>query len=625
MNEIKKLENLIKYHKALYYQGRPKISDVEFDKLEDKLKKIAPDSPALLIVGTVSKSTNNKIKHETKMLSLGKTYKVEDLLKWKGEEVIISTRKIDGISCSLIYENKKLKLAKTRGDGSYGEEITEKVNWMNTVPSLISLKGKVEIRGELFIREKNFFELSQEMESIGLEKPTSQRNIVAGLISRKENVELSRYIEFMAFDLIEEKIQKSEIDKFKKLTREDYGIPDFGIIKDYKTLLETIETTKDFMANGDYQIDGIVYTYDNTQLHEELGSTAHHPRFKIAFKFEGVTKKTTIEEILWSVSRNGVLTPVASVKAVELSGAIITRVTLHNYGIVKQYDLKEGDEIEIVRSGEVIPKFLSVVKASKNKFSVPDLCPSCNKKITIEDIRLYCRNKKCPDQNKEAILNFIKNIGIDDLSSKRLEEMMRVGLVKKIDDLYKLKKKDFLTLDKVKEKLADKFVETIKLSKSADMTTFLSALGLTGGAYNKCDKVVQAGFNTIPKLSELTIETLSEVDSFAEKSAKEFISSFHEKRPLVERLLKTGFSFEESVIVDTKISGKKICITGSLTEKRSILEAKIRTAGGSTVGSVSKNTDFLLTNDGNSGSAKARKAKELGILIISETELDDYI
>ena len=622
MEEIKKLEELIKYHKALYYQGRPEISDFDFDKLEEKLKNVSPNSSVLKIIGSVEKTIgSNKIKHETKMLSLAKTYKIEELLKWKGDENIISTRKIDGISCSLIYDEKRLRLAKTRGDGSFGENITVKVQWMESVPSSINLKGRSEVRGELFIRDEMFFELCKEMESIGLEKPTSQRNIVAGLISRKENVELCRYIEFMAFDLIEDQISKSETDKFKKLTKETFEIPDFEMIKNEKMLQACIESTQIFISEGDYQIDGIVFTYDNTLLHEELGSTAHHPRFKMAFKFEGTTKKTIIEDIHWSVSRNGILTPVAFVKEVELSGAMITRVTLHNYGIVKQNNLKKGDEIEIVRSGEVIPKFLHVVKASKNKFTIPKYCPSCEKKIIIENIRIFCRNKNCPDQKKEAILNFIKKIGIDDLSSKRLEEMMRVGLVKDLVDLYRLEREDFLSLDKVKDKLADKFVETIEASKNADITTFLSALGINGGAYNKCDKIVKAGFNTVPRLKNLTIESLSEVDSFAEKSSREFICSFKEKIPIVDKLLKLGFEFEKIEVIESELSGKKICITGALTEKRSIVEAKIRAAGGAIVASVSKNTDLLLTNDADSGSSKAKKAKDLGIPIIGESDL----
>ncbi len=620
MKEIRKLEELIKHHKALYYQGRPEINDSKYDQLEEDLKSLDPDNQALKIVGSSLKGSLEKIKHDTKMLSLAKTYKESELEKWKGEEKLISTHKIDGVSCSLIYSNEKLIISKTRGDGIYGENILNKIRWIGSIPSEVSLQNDVEIRGELFIREKEFFNLSLEMEEMGLDRPTSQRNIVAGLISRKGNIELCRHIEFMAFDLIEKNIQKDEVDKFKKLEKEKFAIPDFRIISTKEEISETVNAAREFINEGDYQIDGIVFTYNNTQLHEELGATAHHPRYKMAFKFEGETKKAVIRKITWSVSRNGILTPVALIDPVELSGATITRVTLHNYGLVKQFELKAEDHIEIVRSGEVIPKFLSVLKSSKNKLEIPEKCPSCGDQVKVEEIRLICSNEDCPAQKLESILNFIKKIGIDDISSKRLEEMIRVKLVDAISDLYLLEKNDFLKLDKVKDKLAEKFLETIQKSKQADLQTFLSALGINGGAYNKCDKVVQAGFDTIPLLKAMTAEKLSEVESFAEKSATEFVKSFQQKIKLVENLLKIGFSFKPQGNKESFFSGKRICITGSLSEKRSVIEALVRSEGARVVTSVSKNTDLLLTNDPDSQSSKAKKAKELNIQMISEAD-----
>jgi DNA ligase (NAD+) len=626
MTRIQELEKLIKHHKAMYYQGRPEISDFEYDKLEEELKKIDPENRILEFIGSKVES-QDKVKHDKKMLSLGKTYAVEELVKWMGDEEIVSTMKIDGVSCSLIYQDGHLVLAKTRGDGTHGENITQKVMWMNTVPSALSDKTKsFEVRGELFCREEDFFHLSQEMQLLGLEKPSSQRNIVAGLISRKENVELCRYIEFMAFELISDDFDlKLETDKFKELARLGVETPDTVVHKNKKSIEKTIEESKQFMSEGDFQIDGIVFTYNKLSLHEELGETAHHPRYKMAFKFEGESKQTVIKEIMWSVSRNGILTPVGNVEPVELSGAVVSRVTLHNFGMVKQYELKKGDKIEIIRSGEVIPKFLSVVEASTEPFVVPKQCPTCESKVKEVDIRLYCTNEHCPDRVRESILNFIKKIGIDDLSSKRLEEMLRVGLVKEIPDLYKLKVEDFLTLDKVKEKLANKFFETIQESKSVDFVTFLSALGLTGGAYNKCEKIVHNGFDTIEKIKNATVEDLSTIESFAEKSATEFLTSFKERENLIDELVEIGFVFEEKEIKDTPLNGKKVCITGSLSEKRSVIEGWIRDAGGATVGSVSKKTDFLLTNDKDSGSSKAKKAIELNIPIISEEDLKQMI
>ncbi|MGZ3790565.1 MAG: hypothetical protein ACXVLQ_18760, partial [Bacteriovorax sp.] len=452
MGRIQELEALIIKHKALYYQGRPEISDFEYDHLEEELKKLDPKNPTLQIVGSTT-SASDKIKHDKKMLSLEKTYVFDDLITWKGKEDVLSTMKLDGISCSLIYEEGDLFLAKTRGDGTFGENITKKVMWISNVPKFITNKNKIEIRGELYCDEESFFRLSKEMTDIGLEKPTSQRNIVAGLMGRKDNLELCRYIKFMAFDYISDERLKLEEDKFEILKKHGFHIADYEIHHTKSSLEDVIDRARHFMTEGDYQIDGLVFTYNKMSLHEELGETSHHPRYKLAFKFQGESKTTTLKEIVWYVSRNGILTPVGEVEPVELSGAMISRVTLHNYGMVSANNLKAGDVIEIIRSGEVIPKFLSVVKSSNNKFIIPERCPSCDSKVEIVDIRIFCKNEFCPGKNKEIILNFIQKIGIEDLSGKRLEELLNAKLVKTIPDLYRLTATDLMTIDKVKDKL----------------------------------------------------------------------------------------------------------------------------------------------------------------------------
>lgn len=620
MKRISELEKEIEKHKVLYYQGRAEIEDHEYDKLEDELRGLNPNSSILQVVGSIVKS-NNKVKHDQKMLSLGKTYKFEDLISWMEERPILSMYKIDGMSCSLIYEDGNLVMAKTRGDGTHGENITQKALWISSIPKTISLKERIEIRGEIFSEETNFFHLSDEMVSMGLDKPTSQRNIVAGIISRKDHLELSRYLTFKAFELISELELKSETEKVKYLKNLGFSTLEYAIHKDSKSIEKTIEEAKLFMSEGEFLIDGIVFSYDDLKWHRELGETAHHPRYKMAFKFHGESKQTQIEDIIWGVSRNGILTPVANVSPVELSGATISRVTLHNYGLVKQFELKKKDTIEIIRSGEVIPKFLSVVKESDEAFEVPKNCPSCDQGIFIEDIRLVCRNIVCPAIVKEGILNFIQKIGIDDLSGKRLDELIRSGLVSNITDLYKLSVDQLMELDKVKEKLATKLISAIDKSKTVDIITFLSALGINGGAYNKCEKVVFAGFDSLEKVRNLSIEKLQEIDSFAERSATEFYKSIHNKFDLINELEEAGFKFETIEKKDTPIANKKICITGSLSEKRSTIESSIRDAGGVVVSSVSKNTDYLLTNDQSSGSSKLKKAQTLGLLIISEDDL----
>lgn len=620
MNErIKQLEELILRNKNLYYSGAAEISDEDYDKLEAELKSLDPKNYVLSIVGSTT-FRSEKIAHDHKMLSLNKTYKVEELIKWMGSDDLVGTYKIDGSSCSLIYNDGKIEIAKTRGDGKFGENISNKVFYIDTVPKHFNIKGKLEVRGEIYCTEESFVHLSDYMENLGLERPSSLRNIVAGILGRKENIDLAKYLSFQAFELIVEgeALFETEEDKFKLLKKHGFVTPNFKLIKSEDEVKSFLEDTQAFMSNGNYLIDGTVFTYNKISMHKELGDTAHHPRYKMAYKVQGETKEAVLNDISWQVSRNGILTPVANIEPVEISGAKISRVTLHNYGMVKANNLKSRDLIRIVRSGEVIPKFLEVIKESDEKFLVPSNCPSCNKEVKEVDIRLICENPHCPAQVKDSILNFIQKIGIEDLSSKRLEELIKTKLVTSIDDLYTLTEEKLMTLDKVKEKLASKLILSIEKSKDADLITFLAALGISGGAYNKCEKVVDAGINTIEKLKNLSIEKLQNIDSFAEKSSTEFVNSFKTKIPLVEKLIGHGFNFSVKEKRDSKIAGKKFCITGSLTMKRSELQKIIKDNSGSAVSSVSKETNYLITNDTESSSSKFKKAQELDIPIINE-------
>ncbi len=618
---VKELEKLLLYHKELYYKGKPEISDEAYDALERDLKRLDPENPVLDVIGSLFESSTDKVPHQRKMLSLDKTYEEKDLLKWRGKEDVISVFKIDGSSCSLIYEDGKLVMAKTRGDGSFGENVTAKAMFIESIPAHVG-SGNFEVRGEIYCTESGFSHLAEEMKSRGLETPNSQRNIVAGLLGRKENIHLAKHLSFKAFDYISEAPFKFEHEKLDKLEKLGFKIPDYVIHKTEASIKEVIAEAQDFMSKGDYLIDGLVFVFDKILLHDELGETAHHPRYKIAFKFAGETKNTIINSIEWGVSRNGRLTPVAHVEPVELSGAMISRVTLHNYGIVKNFDLKAGDEIEIIRSGEVIPKFLSVVKKAQGSFTAPNFCPSCESKLVTEDIWLNCTNPACPSKIKEEILNYIQKAGIDDLSDKRLDEMIRKGLVKYIPDLYKLKIEQFFELDKVKEKLASKMFENIQKTKTQTLTKFITAIGVEGVSTTKCEKIISAGFSTLEKMLSMTALDLQQVEGFAEKSSNDIVNSLQSKKPLIDDLLKLGLEIksEEIHLGEGVLGGKKICITGELSMPRNDMAKLIKENGGLIVSSVSKNTDYLLTNETDSTSSKFVKAKSLGIAVITEEE-----
>lgn len=628
-NDVEQLAKKIKHYKELYYQGHPEITDGEFDELEEKLAKLCPDHYVLSLVGSSPKGAN-KVKHATKMLSLDKTYISDDLKSWIAEHEVVSMFKLDGVSCSLLYDKGRLNLAKTRGDGSEGENITKCVQWIEDIPKSVSIDYPFEIRGELYCKEEDFIHLSNSMSDRGLEKPTSQRNIVAGLMSRKDNIDLSKFISFMAFDFLVDGKNlkfKKESDKLKMTQKIGFTCPDFVIHKDLKKIDTRLEEAQTFMSEGNFQIDGLVFVYEDLNLQSDLGETSHHPKYKMAFKFKGESKEAVISSIEWGVSRNGILTPVAKIEPVELSGAVITNVTLHNWGMAKQYDLKKGDKIEIIRSGEVIPKFLSVIKSNpKEKFTWPKNCPSCQSQLVVEDIRLFCKNLNCPDKVLSEILNFVQKIGIEDISEKRLLEMYNKGLIKEIDDLYKITVEDLLTLDKTKEKLANKIFDNIQKTKHVDIKIFLSSLGISGGAYNKCEKIVDHGYNTIEKIKNLNVEELTKVESFAEKSATDFLASLKSKHKLIDRLIKLGVKIEQpQEHRTTQLHGLSFCITGELSKPRGEVSKMIKLAGGKVLSSVSKNLDYLVTNEEESNSSKFKKAIELNVKIINEKKLNELL
>jgi DNA ligase (NAD+) len=619
---VRELEELIIHHKDLYYRGKPEISDEKYDKLEAELKKADPENPVLLLVGAKPTDSTAKVEHQRKMLSLDKTYDEADLIKWVGKEDVVSVFKIDGSSCSLIYEDGRLKIGKTRGDGQFGENITKKTLFIGDIPKTCP-GGNFEVRGEIYCIEENFFKLSQEMRELGLEVPTSQRNIVAGILGRKENIQLARFLSFKAFDFISDDKFKKEHEKLDELVRLGFTIPEYALHHSAKDLKSRILEAKDFITSGNYLIDGLVLIYDDLKIHEELGQTSHHPRFKIAFKFQGDTKVTKINEIEWGVSRNGTLTPVALVEPVELSGAMIGRVTLHNFGMVQNFELKANDKIEIVRSGEVIPKFLGVVEKAPGKFTYPHKCPSCDSKLVIQDIWLSCVNELCPAKIKEQILNYIHKAGIDDVSDKRLEEMILKGIVAGIPDLYRLKLEDFLLLEKVKDKLAQKMFDNIQKTKSQGLAQFINAIGVEGVSIAKSEKIINQGYNTIEKIQGLDLEKMINIEGFAEKSSVDFLESLGKKKDLIAELIDLGVRIkaEEIITGEGPLSGFKFCITGELSNPRAEVEKKIKKNGGVMVSSVSKNTSYLVTNETDSSSSKYVKAQALKIPIISEEEL----
>ncbi len=623
------LASEIMRHKRLYYAGRPEISDIDYDKLEDELKLLAPNHPVLGIVGAVNiESANSKVTHDLPMLSLDKTYDVKDLLKWASGHEVMGTLKVDGTSMSLVYREGRFSLAKTRGDGRQGEDVTAKLKWVADAIPQIDVVESFEVRGELYCSESNFLSLAEEMQSLGLERPSSPRNIVAGILGRKVHGELARYFNFFAFDVIGLNSFKSEMEKIAWLDKNGFRLPEPRLLKKPSDLEAYLDHVKQKMEEDEIGCDGAVFSYNDLATHEELGATAHHPRYKLSFKWQGETARSKISKIEWATSRLGIVTPVAVIEPVELSGAKITNITLHNAAHVRAYNLKSGDFIELVRSGEVIPKFLSVVTSAVGHCDIPATCPSCRSTLISDDVRIKCMNHHgCPAQQAGVILNWIRAVNVEDLSEKRLQQMIDAGLVSSIPDLYKLSMEDLLTLPATKEKMAKKLFENIQSSKTAPLAMFLNGLGIEGAGQTTWEKLLEV-FHSLEKIRKTAVEDIIAIDGFAEKSAQQIIEGLTRQSKLIDQLLVVGLTPEAPISHSDgprPLDGMSFVITGALSRPRKEIEDLIKKAGGRMVSSVSKATSVLVTNETDSASSKMIKAKELGIKIWSEAELMNQV
>ena len=635
-DRISELAEQILLHKRAYYSGKPRVTDAVYDALEDELRILSPAHPALSIVGdVVTGSDSRRVEHSEPMLSLAKTYDEQELLRWVDGHSVMGTIKVDGNSLSVVYKNGELQLAKTRGNGRVGEDVSDKVRWIAAIPATLSglsqieKPGEIEVRGEVYCTETNFVKLSDEMGRIGLERPTSPRNIVAGLLGRKSHIDLARYFGFFAFDVVQPTKYgiKTELEKFAWLEKRGFALPFHQIVQSSGDVQKYLLHVKDLMEDGELGIDGAVFTYNDLNLHSELGLTAHHPRYKMSFKWQGQTAVAAIREIVWQTSRLGVITPVAVIEPVYLSGAQISNITLHNASHVRAYNLKAGDRIELVRSGEVIPKFLSVVESASGEYVWPKKCGECGSLLIADDVRLRCQNTlSCPAQRAGAILNWIKCAEIDDLSEKRLAPLMDEGLVKTVADLYRLTKDQLLVIPQTKDKMATKLHGNIQKSRRLPLARFLNGLGIQGTGLTTWELILRH-FRGLDSVRRLSVEDLISIDGFAQKSSEQIVSGLKEKSALIDDLLAVGVDplvpevSEIDEAIEGNLAGKLLVITGTLSRPRPELEKIIKAAGGKLGTAVSGNTFALVTADPTGNSSKLKKARELGVRLWGESDL----
>ena len=651
-NRIKKLTEEINYHNKLYYtDDNPEIEDYEYDKLFRELENLERDFPNLKEensptnkVGGMILEKFEKFEHPIAMYSLSNVMNEEEFFDFdnrmkkeiNSKDIKYTVEnKFDGLALELIYQNGKLIVASTRGDGQVGENVTNNVKVMNNVPKNIKEKNKLIIRGEALITKKDFEALNREREELEEVPFANPRNAASGGLRQLDSSESKkRRLKFFAYQIANYK-DFNLTNEYKAMEfLSDLGFTVEGVHPniDAKEVLKIYNEIQLNRNKMDYEIDGLVIKVDDIKSQEKLGFLSRAPRFAVAFKFKPEEKETLLNNIEVQVGRTGALTPVAKLKPVQVGGVIVSNVTLHNPNEIKSKDIRIGDTVVVIRSGDVIPKIVRVnfdkrPKESK-EFVFPNKCPVCggDTAITEGDVIVRCINEECPSKITKYIEYFVSKaaMNIDGIGKEWIATFTKSGLVKNPADIYKIKKTDLYKFERMGEKLADNMLNSIKESKKTTLKRFIYSLGMRQVGETTADLLAKY-FTSIENFKKATIEDLENIEGIGEISAKsiyDFLNNDKSKK-IIDDLLSVGVEpiFEKMAITESKLTGKNVVITGSIEGfTRTSAKETAERLGATVQSSVSKTTDILIV--GEKAGSKLKKAEELGIEIMPA---DDFI
>ncbi|MCT7512708.1 NAD-dependent DNA ligase LigA [Aliarcobacter cryaerophilus] len=635
------IEKLISWAKAYYVDDEPIASDEEYDKLareclefENKNPNlINPNSPNRRVGGAILKGFK-KANHLSRMWSQEDVFNDKELEDWikrvskVGDNLeFFCQPKFDGASLNLIYENGILKQAITRGDGEIGEDVTQNAMTIQSIPLEIAEKSLIEIRGEVVIKKSDFEAINIERLKNSESTFANPRNAAAGSLRQLDSsITSKRKLFFNAWGVGQNSLN------FEKTSQMMDYIFSLGFVKTpMQTLVKNIDDIKKLYENMIKKrdtfpmlLDGMVIKIDDITTQQDLGFTQKFPRWSCAYKFPAVEKTTKLKDIILQVGRTGVVTPVAIVEPVLIEGANVERATLHNFDEIQRLDLKIGDEIIIIRSGDVIPKITKVLKdrrdGNEKEILKPTICPDCSSELLIEDIMIKCQNLDCPSRVVNSIIYFAsKNcLNIDGLGDKIVELLVNEKKIFDILDLYSLKYEDLENLEGFKEKKINNLLNAIENSKSSELYRVLTALGIEhiGEVASKsiCSKF---GLDLV----DVSFEDLISIDGIGEQMANSFLEFFRVNRQFVLKLfdiLKPKVTIKEEA-KDNPFKNKTVVITGTMSKSRDEIKLFLEDLGAKVSSSVSKKTDFLIY--GEDAGSKYDKAIEFGIEILTEDEM----
>lgn len=668
---IKKItEELNKYRDAYYNRNESIIPDEEYDKKVALLKKleeqsgfVANNSPTQN-VGFEVKSDFEKVKHDHPMLSLDKVKDLNELVKFCDGKNMCASLKLDGLTLSLSYDKQgNLIKAETRGDGYIGENVIDNVKFVSNIPLKINnFSLPLTVDGEVIVKTDVFESINAKLKDE--DKFKHVRNYASGSLRQLDSsITKERKLTFIPWKFVSGYNNPTKNYYSRRLSfLRDIGfevVPyiAFNLAKTnpelrIENIQEIIDTLKNSSVRNKFPIDGIVFAYDDLDYAESLGSTAHHPLHSIAFKFENEIKRTVLRDIEWNVGKTGMIAPVAVFDPVDLDGAVTNRATLHNVSIIKQLELGIGDEIGVIRSNEVIPKVVANYTKSNN-YQFPMYCPSCGSPLTVmtfaKEVRegkgnkvkevktapttLWCVNNECPAKKLNRFVQFVSKDGmnIDGLSEATLDRFITEGFISTFRDIYHLDrfKDEIIELDGFGEKSYNKLIESIEKSKDTKLENILVAYSIPNigkSAAKTISKRMKGSYTEFCNAinSKFDFTTLKDFGDIMNESIYKFFNSEYEKNLIdnVNAELYVEIE-EEKEIQEGYFTNKKFCITGSFSVSRDVLKEKIENQGGIFVSGVSKKLDILVA--GEKAGSKLDKAKELGIKIVDETELKEYI
>lgn len=640
MERMKELvEVLNKAGKAYYQDAKEIMSNFEYDKLYDELLALEKEEGVVLSnspsinVGYEVLSELPKERHAQSMLSLDKTKDVEVLKSWLGTQKGLLSWKLDGLTIVLTYEGGQLVKAVTRGNGEIGEVITNNAKVFKNVPLTISYPGTLILRGEAVIRYSDFERMNQTIEDVDA-KYKNPRNLCSGSVRQLNNeITARRNVHFYAFTLV----QAADVD-FKNSRLEQMNWLQslgFDVVDNHLVTRENIEETVQWFAKKieiyDLPSDGLVLVLDDIAYGRSLGTTAKFPRDAIAFKWRDEIKETTLKEIEWSASRTGLINPVAIFEPVELEGTTVSRASVHNVSIMENLALGIGDTIKVYKANMIIPQIEENLTRSQN-VEIPKHCPVCGHDTEVRSDNgvksLYCVNPECLAKKIKSLAHFVSRnaMNIDGLSEATIEKFVQNGIIKELADLYHLPehRDEIVTMEGFGEKSYEKMIASVEASRQVEMPNFIYALGIGNIGLSNAKLIVKQYGSNWETLKKLTFDQLVDVNGIGDVIADTFIAFFRnaEKMEHIERLVsELNFTVEESN-EEKNLEGITFVITGSVNHFSNRNEVKdvIEKRGGKVTGSVTSKTNYLINNDNMSNSSKNKKAKELGISIITEEE-----